>query len=421
MPTTTPPAPPPTTTPAEEARAGHPTPSPSRRSVLTVLGVVAGTALVAGSGALGYRLYDTAALEPGNGTAFDPWQHWREDPTTLGAVAAALLAANPHNTQPWQFTVGEDEVDVYADPDRTIGSVDPFPREQHVGLGCALENLVLACRARGLDPEVTLLPEAADPTWVAHLSLAPAAESTARTDARYEAIGARHTDRGPFAPGSFTRGELTDLVDTDDLVDATGAAGLLVQWLDSPQDVATLGGVLVDAALAVTADEDQSRDGFVWFRSTDHEVQDHADGLTLDAQGLSPLVLAAAKALPPYSRTAGDAFWVDQTRDVHTTTAAAYGVITLREPDDRAGQILAGRLLQRIHLTATDRGVSLHHMNQITERIDSARVTGADDPFAPRLAPLLPAGARPVVTFRVGRPTRDARPSPRRPLADVVR
>jgi hypothetical protein len=74
--------------------------------------------------------------------------------------------------------------------------------------------------------------------------------------------------------------------------------------------------------------------------------------------GVSPLVLGVAKLLPASSRTAGDRLWVNQTRTVHTATAAAYGVVTTASPDDRQTQLNAGRLLQRIHLTATCRGIA---------------------------------------------------------------
>lgn len=105
---------------------------------------------------------------------------------------------------------------------------------------------------------------------------------------------------------------------------------------------------------------------------------------------------------------------------MHTATAAAYGVLTATVPDDRATQLRAGRLLQRIHLTATDRGVALQHMNQITERIDAEHAARTPATFSPRFADLLPAGAKPLVAFRVGYPVRDARPSPRRPVAAVT-
>ena len=64
----------------------------------------------------------------------------------MGAVTAAILAANPPNTQPWFFPVTDTSLDLYADP---MPTVDPFLREQHVGLGCVLKSLVTGCRARG--------------------------------------------------------------------------------------------------------------------------------------------------------------------------------------------------------------------------------------------------------------------------------
>jgi hypothetical protein len=384
----------------------------SRRRVLHTLGAAGATVLVAGVGVGGYRLFDTAALNPGSGRAYDPWQHWQDTAGPLGAVAAAILAANPHNTQPWIFEVGDTAVDLLVDVERQIGSVDPYRREQHVGLGCALENLVLACRARGLRPRLTLLPDGPLAARVAHLDLTPAAP---QQDPRHDAIGARHTDRGPYRPRAIGATTLAALVDP------SGLAGVDVAWITEPGPMSGFGQLLVEAAQAVVDDSDQSHDGFAWFRSDDDAIQAHRDGLTLDAQGLSPLVLSAAKLLPASTRQAGDAFWVQQTRDVHTATAAAYGVLTADAPDDRTTQLRAGRLLQRIHLTATSAGVSLQHMNQITERIDAEHAAGRVPTFAPRIAALLPAGARPLVAFRVGYPARDARPSPRRAVGAVTR
>jgi hypothetical protein len=362
-----------------------PSPTPrsttSRRQVLRMLGTGGAVVLVAGVGTGGYRVYDTAALQPGHGHAYDPWRQWDSAPGPLGAVAAAVLAANPHNTQPWLFEVGDTAIDVFVDPTRHLGSVDPFRREQHVGLGCALENL---------------------------------APATPQRDARYEAIGSRHTNRGPYLTEPLGAATLAALVDP------AGLRGIEVHWITNPTSMATLGTLLVDAAQAVVDDDRQSHDGFAWFRGDDDAVQAHRDGLTLDAQGLGPLVLGAAKVLPMSTRSAGDAFWVKQTREVHTATAAAYGVVTATSPDDRATQLRTGRLLQRIHLTATSLGVALQHLNQITERIDAERVVGRPATFAPRFAELLPPGARPLVAFRVGRPERAARPSPRRLVSSVA-
>lgn len=383
-----------------------------RRKMLRALGLGAATVVVAGAGALSYRVFDTGVLDPGGGDAYAAWHTWQDTPGPLGAVAAAVLAASPHNTQPWIFAVGPEAIDVHVDRTRTTGTVDPFGREQFVGLGCAVENLVLGCRARGLEPTVTWLPDGAGTGRVAHVALTA---GPAVSGPLYDAIGERHTNRGPYDGRAVTDELLASFVGDDRF------SGVAVQWITETSARAALGELLVDAARALTADEQQSTDGFRWFRGSNDEIQRNRDGLVLDGQGLDPLTLAAAKLLPASSRTAGDQFWVDQTRMVHTATAAAYGVITAVHPDERRTQLEAGRLLQRIHLAATTQGVALQHMNQITERIDREAATGVAPTFAPRFAALVPHDEVPLLTFRVGYPVRAARPTPRRDVTEVVR
>ena len=128
-----------------------------------------------------------------------------------------------------------------------------------------------------------------------------------------------------------------------------------------------------------------------------------------------------AKALPAQSRTDGDAFWVKATREVHTATAAAYGVVVVDDVSDRHAQLTGGRLLARLHLTSTAHGLGFHHMNQITERIDRDRALGRRDAFSQRWSTLLgrPASTG-LVSFRLGHPERVPGLSPRRSLTDVI-
>ena len=383
----------------------------SRRDVLKAFGIGGAAVVVVGTGALSYRVLDSGALDPASGSAYEPWEHWH-DPGPLGAVGAAVLAASPHNTQPWLFHITADAIDVHVDPSRNLGSIDPVRREQYVGLGCAVENLTLACLARGLGPTVALLPDGPGASRVARLTLTP---GPSRTDRLYEAIGRRHSNRAAYEQGSLSPARLAGLVDGTDL------PGVTVHWVSEAGPKTALGQLLVDAAAALTADPQQSQDTFAWWRGSKDAVQAHRDGATLDAQGLSPLMLSLAKLMPASSRSAGDAFWVEQTKTVHTATAAAYGVLVGADPDDRATQLRAGRLLERIHLTATDQGLALQPMNQITERMDRERALGAPATFGPRFAALLPGAARPLVMFRIGRPTQDGRPSPRQAAATVLR
>lgn len=269
------------------------------------------------------------------------------------------------------FDVTAGRIDLFADDTRTMTTLDPLDRQQHVGLGCALENLVLALGARGFTPGVMLLPEPTDPTHVATVTFmaGPATSSDL-----HDAIGTRRSNRGPAATE------------------------------------------------AIIGDTPQSVDSFAWFRTSRDDIARHRDGLTLDGQGLSPVMLSAAKLLPASSRPAGDQFCLDQVRTVHTATATAYGVVTVADPDDPATRLTGGRLLQRIHLAATGLGLGLQHMNEVTERIDREASTGTTPTFAPALdALLMTPGRRVLSTVRIGHPERPARLSPRRDPSAVLR
>jgi hypothetical protein len=91
------------------------------------------------------------------GDAYAPWGLWN-DPSLRGAplalVAAAVLAANPHDTQPWLFRMSDDAIEVLADLSRNLGAMAAFVREMHLGLGCAIENMLVAAGPNGYDAEV---------------------------------------------------------------------------------------------------------------------------------------------------------------------------------------------------------------------------------------------------------------------------
>ena len=386
----------------------------SRRTILQYLGAGAATVVVAGVGVGSYRVFDNGVLDSGRGTPYEPWLHWRGDQTLMGAVATAILAANPHNTQPWIFRVSAESIDLFSDPSRRIGAMDPLEREHHIGLGCALENLVLAADARGLQSTVTLLPSSTDPTHVAHLDLLA---SNPRSSALYDAVGERHSNRGPYTSTAISPAALDSLTQQAGLT-----PDLSLRWFTTADERRDLGALVVDATKAVIADTVQSTAAFAWFRNDRADIDAHRDGLTLDCQGLSRPLLTIAKLLPASSRTAGDAFWLDQTRTVHTATAAAYGIITVADTTDPTTRLRAGRALQRIHLGATVAGFGLQHMNQITERIDREAALGVTPAFGSRSDALIDQPNRHAMsTFRIGNPTRTGGLSPRRPVEAVIR
>jgi hypothetical protein len=190
-----------------------------------------GAILVAVAGGVVYRAVSQGVFASGQGIAYEPWKNWRDGATSSERIVrAGILAANPHNSQPWHFRISELAVDLYADYSRQIGVIDPLRREMHIGLGCAVENMILAAQAEGFDAEVGFLPDSKYLDHVAHLAFTPA---QARGSDLFPVIPSRHTNRGPYnlskSVGSNVLDSLAALSDHDTVMTRFAYSGLLIQ------------------------------------------------------------------------------------------------------------------------------------------------------------------------------------------------
>ena len=386
----------------------------TRETLLRRAGLGAGTVAVAGVAGLSYRAYDQGVFQVGQGPAYAPWSNWKQPKALLALVGAATLAANAHNAQAWLFRLSPNQVDVFADRSRNIGSIDPFLREMHIGLGAAVENLVIAAEAAGFKTTVTLMPEGPQSTHVARIELA---HSTARASGLYAQIAKRHTNRYPYVQGKgVPRAALTTMSglgggDTPDV---------RIIWFTTGTQRAHVGELIVAATEAFIADADQSRTDYGWFRQDWDEIQRQRDGITVDAAGLSTLTGSLAKLLPPQSRSGTNEAWLATTRDRQTKTAAAYGIVAVRDASDNRQRLEGGRLLERIHLWAGRQGLALQPINQMTERADREVELAIAPRFGAALRELLPTDWQALSTFRTGYPTHIPNKSPRRAVEAVL-
>lgn len=381
--------------------------SVSRRGFLQRVGLGAATVFVVADGVLAYRAWDQGVLSEGDGPAFEALRDWQSFDGPEAAVAAAVLAASAHNTQPWAFAIGGDRIDVFADRTRSTGANDALLREFNISLGCAIENLVLAAEANGYTATVQLDP-GTSPDLVATVTLGSGSVVVSEL---YDAIDERRSNRSDFSGDPLPDGAMASMSSLTD-------ADTSLVWLHEASDRATFADLLVEATQAHIDDEDQSQDSFAWWRNDWDQVQQHKDGLNIDGVGLSPLVRTLGKILPGTSRSKADKTFLERT-EKQAETAAAFGLITVDDPYAIERQLEGGRVLQRLHLWASANDVGFQHMNQITERIDRDRQLDNAQTFEQPLAAL--AGPGVLVAFRVGTPTVDAMSSPRRPVSEVLR
>jgi nitroreductase len=362
----------------------------NRRNVL----IGAGTAVALGGGASWIALSGMGSSSD-YAAAIAPLRAPMADPAGLrDLIRYATLAPNGHNTQPWQFRLGEKRIDILPDVARRTPVVDPDDHHVFVSLGCAAENLSLASAARG-HPGTVRFDMAGRGSVVFDFESGPAQPS-----ALFDAIPRRQSTRGDYD------GRAVSLTDLGSLVNAAAVPGVdLVLLTDRPR-LERLCDLVVAGNSAQRADAAFVRELKSWLRFNPRSALRTGDGLYSVASGnpalpgwLGPI---AFDWLAPVA-SQNEAY----ARQIRSSAGIA---VFAGGGESPAHWVAVGQACQRFALQATVLGLKTAFINQPVEvaklRPDLAALIG------------LP-GRRPDIVMRFG--YGPALPwSPRRPVASVI-
>jgi hypothetical protein len=309
--------------------------------------------------------------------------------TVLGAIALANRAPSVHNTQPWQWLLGDESIHLMADPTRQLQATDPDGRDLLLSCGAASHHLRVALGALGWRTIVHRLPNPSDPTHLAAIELATKTPSTEDITLA-GAISRRRTDRRRFTSWSVPDGHL------DLMVRRAGKAGALLVPVNDQLTRRQLTRAIDRAARQQRDDPAYTAELASW---------SGRGRVTQDG------VLAASA--PPAQRTHGDTtmrtFPTGTLPDTETGRGERDGgelLVLATLADDLVSVLRAGEAASAALLTATDIGLATCPLSQALE-VTETRALIRDH--------ILDGAAYPHLILRTGWAPTAAPPPPRSP------
>ena len=121
-----------------------------------------------------------------------------ENEALVAATESALRAPSIFNTQPWLWRIDADTLELYADRDRQLTTIDPDGRFLVLSCGISLHHARVALAGAGWRISVDRRPEPREPDLLARIRLIEPAAPSAEAVELDQAAAVRRTDRRPF-------------------------------------------------------------------------------------------------------------------------------------------------------------------------------------------------------------------------------
>lgn len=334
-------------------------------------------------------------------------------------LSYAILAANPHNKQPWIVDLtGSSSMALYIDQGRLLPETDPPARQIHIGHGTFLENLELAARHHGYRATIDYFPQGEYSNAVIEdkpvASIALQKDASLARDPLFDAILRRQSNKRTYTETPLSSDQLQHLRRT------LGDPRLALTVTDDADAKQQISEIMIEAMRIETSSSDRDAETIAMFRFSDSERARYRDGFGVAESGMSGLkrwvvetfFVSRDKAEKDSSSFGQQS--VGLTTD-QAQSAAAFGWISTSS-NTRLDQILAGRAYERLNLTATSLTLAMHPMSQVLQEYrDMADLQKRFLAFAE-----VPEGHTVQMLFRLGI-AESVEHSPRRHVRDIRR
>ncbi|MDO8590705.1 MAG: hypothetical protein Q7R65_01865 [bacterium] len=310
----------------------------------------------------------------------------------------AILAPSGHNSQPWEFQVKENNIFILVNKERSLAYSDPKRRQLLVGIGCLVENFLIAADYYGFRSEIKYFPEASNDDVIAQISLKKIENTKNSPNHLIFSIAKRRTNRGKYEsrliPEQFLQ------IAQKNFDNNTGID--FVTDKNKKDEITNI----VSMAQVESMDDPLFREELShYIKSNFTKAKTGMPGFTLGIPGpVSPFASLLIKKvnLSKKSQKQDEAL----LREFTPTLC----IISSRE-DNKNGYIASGRLFERTWLLAEQAGIAVSPLAAVIQR----------DNHCAELQKVSGVRYRPQVFFRMGYPLKFVGHSPRMLIGEVMR
>ncbi|MBI4094889.1 MAG: nitroreductase family protein [Candidatus Liptonbacteria bacterium] len=299
-------------------------------------------------------------------------------------LEAGAQAPSGENCQPWKFRVRAHTIYVFNIPGRDQSPYNFRQRGSYVAHGALLENISIAAAALGYPGHIEVFPDRNDADIVATVVFS---ESKPKDEPLYQYIIKRATNRKPYKKTPLAQEVCHALLHSAG--DIVGGNVLLTGKREDIKVLSLVGSMNERLALENKSIHDFLFSHINW---TDEENQQKKLGFDIKTLELPPPARATFRLfrhwpiLKVLNRVgASKAVW-KQNGKVYDSSAAV-GIVAVRG-NKNSDFVTAGRIMERVWLTATKLGLSFQPMTGILffmQRI----FAGNFEPFTSRQVELI--------------------------------
>lgn len=312
-------------------------------------------------------------------------------------IGFAILAPSGHNSQPWNFSIRKNEIDILVNEERSLAQSDPDRRQLLLTFGCVIENFLIAADYYGFHARVIYLPNVKNNNVITTINFKKTSKKKDNGKHLIFAIPRRHTNRNKYKevlPTESFFEKIKDLSDDDILVTTITNKGIKALVAD-----------VVNAAQIEVMEEDLFREELSqYIKSNITKSKTGMPGFTL---GLPlPVSLIASRLIRRVNMSKKTMKQDDELLKLHTPVF----VIISTKQDNGVSRVKAGQVLEKIWLMATAEELSCAPLAAGTQVGN----------YYQDLQRILNLNFRPQIFFRMGHCDKKSFHSPRLAVEEVL-